>query len=1225
MYHIVNITITLVKYRTMWRIFVTFSFVFIVQLVSGQIVSLDPVTASPSTSATIIFDASEGNKELAGVTKVYIHHGVVTDNINGTAWKYVKGNWGKDDGIGLMTKVAGTANKWQITFSPNIRTYFGVPSNENIFRISCVFRNADGSKKGTVSPGEYGWGTVTTNGDFYINLNSSNYVSINAPTGDDGFIDQGQNILIKADASAEVTSMKLWLDEGNGYVEKAAVTSGKTLSYTFTPAASLDLGIKVTATMSGQTVETVKRYNITIRKPTEVAPLPAGMKSGVNYDPADPTHVTLVLLAPHKDFVYAVGDFSQWKINEGNQMKRTPDGEYYWVKLSGLTPQKAYVYQYWIDGLLKVADPYTELVADPWNDKYIEPSVFPNIPSYTRQDFGIASVFQTGVAKYNWAISESSWQKPDVNHLVVYELHIRDFIASHSYDDMIDTITYLKRLGVNAIEFMPLSEFEGNDSWGYNPSFYFALDKYYGVKDKLKQFIEIAHQNGIAVILDMVLNHSFGQSPMVQMYFEGGKPAANNPWFNREYVGQYQWGYDFNHESNYTKKFIDDVNKFWLEEYHFDGYRFDFTKGFTNYAPGGSVDGFDQSRINILKRMADQIWKVDPKAYIILEHWSPDAEETQLGNYGMKMWRNKSYDFVPATVGRPGTGSFSNTDATTHVTLFNSHDERRIAEHCLTEGSSEGSYNIKDTLIMYERVKMAAGFFFLQPGPKMMWQFDELGYDIDINFNGRVGRKPYVWGPGSLKYYNSTLRQHVYKAYQGILHVRNTIGAPLLKTAQKSHQLTGDVRRLSYNTSGTDMVVIGNFSLTTKSIDPKFSQTGWWYNYFSGDSILVSNVSAPINLKPGEWHIFTTKRLAEGQPDVIGIYDNPVTISPNPFKGSDQIKVRFDGTKASRGGTSGLVGADKVYFHSGVILNGASNNSLTNVKGTLTDDGLGLMTKVSDNIWEITITPNVYYNIPQGKEINKIGMWFRNGDNTRKGFGFRDGIIYFEVLSDLPVITVTPAVFDADTEINITFNAGVGNRELKGADAVYMHSGVILTNTNAPKGSDWKKVVGTWGSDNGVGKMTKVTGQTDLWQIKLKPGTYYGLTGTEFPYWIAAVFRNKTSTVKGTSTAGTYDFGLIDGTSLDFFIRNQKTVSIEGADAASLKIFPNPTSAFIKVNGLQGRHDLIIYNTAGKIVARHEVVDGDEMDVSALPQGIYYFKLVQGDTIQSGKLIIGYR
>ncbi|HMU05267.1 MAG TPA: hypothetical protein PJ990_16655, partial [Saprospiraceae bacterium] len=91
-------------------------------------ITLTPTGAGPDDSATIIFDAALGNKELMGASKVYIHHGVVTDKIDGTAWKYVKGNWGQDDGIGLMTKVPGEANKWQFTVNPNIRAYFGVPA-----------------------------------------------------------------------------------------------------------------------------------------------------------------------------------------------------------------------------------------------------------------------------------------------------------------------------------------------------------------------------------------------------------------------------------------------------------------------------------------------------------------------------------------------------------------------------------------------------------------------------------------------------------------------------------------------------------------------------------------------------------------------------------------------------------------------------------------------------------------------------------------------------------------------------------------------------------------------------------------------------------------------------------------------------------------------------------------------------------------------------------------
>jgi hypothetical protein len=408
-----------------------------------------------------------------------------------------------------------------------------------------------------------------------------------------------------------------------------------------------------------------------------------------------------------------------------------------------------------------------------------------------------------------------------------------------------------------------------------------------------------------------------------------------------------------------------------------------------------------------------------------------------------------------------------------------------------------------------------------------------------------------------------------------------------------------------------------------KSVNPQFTQSGKWYDYFSGDSITVTNPTALISLKAGEWHVYTTKRLAEGQADVVAIFENPVTITPYPFKGSDQITIRFDATKATKGNTAGLVGADKVYMHSGVILSDAVNTSLTNIKGTLTDDGLGLMTKVSDNIWEIKITPNQYYNIAANKEIFQIGMWFRNEDNTRKGFGFRNSVVYFDVQSDQPIITVNPPAFTPDTEVTITFNAKIGNRELVGADKVYMHSGVILNNTTAPKGSDWKKVVGNWGADDGVGLMTKVAGQTDVWQIKFKPRAYYNLTGTEFPFWIGAVFRNSGGTAKGTIVPAAYPFGFVDAASQDYFIKNQQPVSTHENLLPDVNLYPNPADQAIIITGIEGSFSLDFYNIQGqKVLTLSEVQALQNIDISMLTSGLYYYHIQQGDHFKSGKLVV---
>lgn len=174
---------------------------------------------------------------------------------------------------------------------------------------------------------------------------------------------------------------------------------------------------------------------------------------------------------------------------------------------------------------------------------------------------------------------------------------------------------------------MPVNEFEGNTSWGYNPSFYFAVDKYYGTKNDLRAFVDECHSQGMAVIIDLVLNHSFGQSPFYLLYKDAdGKPSADNPWYNQESNiknTSLSWGYDFNHESEYTRALVDSVAGFWMSEYKIDGFRYDFTKGFSNtpYGENDWANGPDNARIANLKRMSAAVQKRQPGAYVILNIW----------------------------------------------------------------------------------------------------------------------------------------------------------------------------------------------------------------------------------------------------------------------------------------------------------------------------------------------------------------------------------------------------------------------------------------------------------------------------------------------------------------------------------------------------------------------------------------------------------------------------
>jgi hypothetical protein len=184
-------------------------------------------------------------------------------------------------------------------------------------------------------------------------------------------------------------------------------------------------------------------------------------------------------------------------------MNRTPDGNKYWLDITGLDPNTTYAFQYSIDlEDMRIADPYTEMVLDPWNDPWIPASTFPNIPTYPRcSTTQIASAFRINEETHNW--TDASYVRPPAERLVVYELLVRDFIAARNYETLIDTLDYLDNLGVTAIELMPVNEFEGNDSWGYNTSFFFALDKAYGTKQALKTFVNECHNRGIAVVMDI--------------------------------------------------------------------------------------------------------------------------------------------------------------------------------------------------------------------------------------------------------------------------------------------------------------------------------------------------------------------------------------------------------------------------------------------------------------------------------------------------------------------------------------------------------------------------------------------------------------------------------------------------------------------------------------------------------------------------------------------------
>ncbi|WPV00127.1 alpha-amylase family glycosyl hydrolase [Mucilaginibacter sp. cycad4] len=600
--------------------------------------------------------------------------------------------------------------------------------------------------------------------------------------------------------------------------------------------------------------------------------LPAGAKDGVTFINSGKS-VIFNLYAPGKKSVSVIGDFNSWDTNDTKAvMNNTPDGKRWWVQIDNIDPATEYGYQFYIDKSLKVADPYTEKVLDPDNDSYISSDTYPSLKKYpTGKTTGNVSVFQANQPAYNW--KNASFTRPDKKNLVVYELLVRDFIDAHNYQTLTDTLKYLSNLGVNAIELMPFNEFEGNLSWGYNPSFYFAPDKYYGTKNALKAFIDECHSRGIAVIQDMVLNHSFGQSPMVQMYFNtaAGKPAANNPWYNVDPTHPYNVGYQFNHESADTKYFVKNVLKFWMTEYKIDGFRFDLSKGFTqvNYGTSDAAVGpwgqYDASRVAIWKDYNNYIKSIDNNNfYVILEHFAANQEEKELAGEGMMLWNNLNYNANEATMGWLTNSNFQGLFYDQHtftqpynlVSYFESHDEERLQFKNESYGNAVGSYNVKDKNTGLAREEMAAAFLFSVPGPKMLWQFGELGYDVSIDQGGRTSNKPIYWN-----YNTDPNRRHLYSIYSKMIKMKEKNA--VFASTNYTYSLGGAIKTIQLKDVSANVEVVGNFDVVPQTGSISFPATGTWYDNISKTSISVTSLPYSMTLQPGEYHVYSSVALQQ--------------------------------------------------------------------------------------------------------------------------------------------------------------------------------------------------------------------------------------------------------------------------------------------------------------------------------------------------------------------------
>ncbi len=862
--------------------------------VQAQIVTTNPTFLTDDVAAEIIFDASTTALNNYAGTDVYAHTGVITNKSTSTSdWKYAP-TWLDNNAKYKLTSLGN--NKWKLSMPAGIRTYYGVPAGEKVLKLAFVFRNSDGSKEGK------------DNGkDIFTDVHEKGLqVSFEAPLTDQ-LLDKNTSLSISA-KSSEATTLKLYLNN----TQLTTVSNTMSLSYAYKFDTEGSYWLIAEAGVSPLIAK--DSIYVNVKKDQVSLPLPANAKAGVNY--INDNTATIVLYAPRKSNVYVVGDFNSWKIDNTYMLNKA--GDYWWITLSNLEKGKEYAFQYLIDGTLKVADPYSDKVLDPWNDSYIPATVYPNLKPYpTGKTEGIVSVLQTGQTPYTW--KTTGFTPAEKEKLVIYELLVRDFTTEHTFSSTMQKLDYLQSLGINAIELLPINEFEGNSSWGYNPSFYFAVDKYYGTKDTFKAFVDECHKRGIAVIIDMVLNHSYGQSPFVKMYWDGAnnRPATDNPWYNVQSPNSaYSWGYDFNHQSDQTKALVDSINSYWMKEYKVDGFRFDFTKGFTNTSGDGWA--FDQSRIDILKRMNTEINKRNSKAIVIMEHLSENSEEKVLSDADIMLWGNINNNYCEAVMGYTENSKsdlswaiYSKRGWTKSnlVAYMESHDEERTVFKAKAYGNASGAYNTKNQATALKRAELAAAFYLTLPGAKMIWQFGELGYDYSINTcsdgttvsnDCRVAEKPIRWD-----YFDNQDRKGLYNIYSKLIKLKTE--NKVFDSTDITYSLTGAQKNIVWKGTDVNAFVVGNFDVVSATATVMLPRSGEWYDALTGKAVNIPNTNYSVTLNPGEYKFYVDKGSVASIENTYG--DNKfLTILP------DRIEY-----------TGGVAKLITVYDLSGVSLLNQSN------------------------------------------------------------------------------------------------------------------------------------------------------------------------------------------------------------------------------------------------------------------------------------------------------------
>lgn len=535
------------------------------------------------------------------------------------------------------------------------------------------------------------------------------------------------------------------------------------------------------------------------------------------------------LFAPYNEGASVIGSFSNW---EPIPMKKGDDG---YFRTTIELEDGTYQYKFRVQSKSWFFEP------DQWVD--VTDPYATNIDELGGRDNGLIQIKdgERIVDTYVWQHDDKPLSAD--HELVIYELHVGDFsggeddpYARGKYKHVVEKLDYLCELGINAIELMPVKEYPGSYSWGYNPRYFFATESSYGSTAELKNLIDECHARGIRVIMDGIYNHSEASCPLTQIdhdywYYHEPRDPDNNwgPEFNYEH-------YDENLETYPARRFIGDTVRFWISEYHLDGIRYDAARQIANY-------DFMHWIVQETKKTASM-----KPFYNIAEHIPETPSITNADGPMDGCWHDS---FLHTVVSHLCGDTFDLEQlkdvidckrqgflgSTNVVNYLANHDHDRLIVEL-------GQRNIFDE-DAFKRLKLGAVLLMTAVGVPMLWMGQEFGeYKPKTQESAKID-----W-----QLLGNDLNRGLFEYYKGLINLRKNNHALYTANIDFIHE-NPEAKVFAYsrwNDEGSRVVVVINFSenfLAGYHV-PNFPSVGQWhewtnnYDVEAGDDGIVTDLGA---------------------------------------------------------------------------------------------------------------------------------------------------------------------------------------------------------------------------------------------------------------------------------------------------------------------------------------------------------------------------------------------